>query len=108
MGDRSLSAPPGLRVFQFTLLIWLASGPSAAGPSAVGIDSVTRTVSTAGGKHFGISVAAGYRLNAADNVIASIEGSAGVSPEDSSAKDRKREVSYAHSWFENVIDEMLG
>lgn len=60
------------------------------------------------GEDVGISVAAVYRLNTADNVIESIEGSGGVSPEDASAKNRKREVSYAHSWFKNVIDDMLG
>lgn len=60
------------------------------------------------GENFGISVAAVYRLNAAENMIESIDGSGGVSPNDASAKNRKREVSYAHSWFKNVIDDMLG
>ena len=59
------------------------------------------------GEDFGISVAAVYQLDAANNMIESIEGSGGVSPMDASAEIRKREVSYAHSWFKNVVDDML-
>ena len=59
------------------------------------------------GEDFGISVAAVYELDAANNMIESIKGSGGVSPLDASAEIRKREVSYAHSWFENVIDDMM-
>ena len=59
------------------------------------------------GEEFGISVAAVYELDAANNMIESIKGSGGVSPIDASPEIRKREVSYAHSWFENVIDDMM-
>lgn len=59
------------------------------------------------GEDFGISVAAVYDFNAADNMIESIPNSGGVSPLDASAEIRKREVSYAHSWFDNVIDDMM-
>ncbi|MCB1924153.1 MAG: FAD-dependent oxidoreductase [Gammaproteobacteria bacterium] len=55
----------------------------------------------------GISVAAVYRLSEDGEQIASIEGSGGLSPMDASAEHRKREVTYAHSWFENVIDDMM-
>jgi len=59
------------------------------------------------GEDFGISVAAVYELDAANNMIESIKGSGGVSPMDASAEIRKREVSYAHSWFRNVVDDMM-
>ncbi len=59
------------------------------------------------GEDFGISVAAVYQYDAADDVIASIKDSGGVSPIDASDEIRKREVAYAHSWFDNVIDDMM-
>jgi len=55
----------------------------------------------------GISVAAVYRLSEDGKVITTIEGSGGLSPMDASAEHRKREVTYAHSWFQNVIDDMM-
>jgi len=58
------------------------------------------------GKDYGISVAAVYRLGA-DGVINSVEGSGGVSPKDATAEHRKREVAYAHSWFNNITDDMF-
>jgi sulfide dehydrogenase [flavocytochrome c] flavoprotein subunit len=59
------------------------------------------------GEEFGISVAAVYELDAENNMIESIKGAGGVSPLDASAEIRRREVSYAHSWFKNVIDDMM-
>ncbi len=59
------------------------------------------------GEEFGISVAAVYRLNAATNTIESIPNSGGISPANASPEIRKREVSYAHSWFKNVINDMM-
>jgi sulfide dehydrogenase [flavocytochrome c] flavoprotein subunit len=59
------------------------------------------------GEDFGISVAAVYRLNAETNTIESIPGSGGVSPANASPEIRKREVSYAHSWLKNVINDMM-
>jgi sulfide dehydrogenase [flavocytochrome c] flavoprotein subunit len=59
------------------------------------------------GEDFGISVAAVYRLSEEGNTIVPIPGSGGVSPANASAEIRKREVSYAHSWFRNVINDML-
>ena len=58
------------------------------------------------GKDYGISVAAVYRLGA-DGVINSVEGSGGVSPKDATAEHRKREVAYAHSWFNNITNDMF-
>ena len=59
------------------------------------------------GEDYGISVAAVYSLDEANNAILPIKGAGGLSPMDASAEQRKREVSYAHSWFENLIDDMM-
>lgn len=55
----------------------------------------------------GISVAAVYQLSEDGGTITKIKGSGGLSPLDAPAHHRKREVTYAHSWFENVIDDMM-
>lgn len=55
----------------------------------------------------GISVAAVYQLSEDGQTITKIKGSGGLSPIDASAEHRKREVTYAHSWFHNVIDDMM-
>ncbi|WP_316369414.1 NAD(P)/FAD-dependent oxidoreductase [Candidatus Thiodiazotropha sp. CDECU1] len=60
------------------------------------------------GEAHGISVAAVYKLDEANNTILPIKGAGGLSPMDASAEQRKREVSFAHSWFKNVINDMLG
>jgi sulfide dehydrogenase [flavocytochrome c] flavoprotein subunit len=60
------------------------------------------------GEAHGISVAAVYRLNREANVIESIKGAGGLSPMDASDEQRRREVTYAHSWFRNLIHDMMG
>jgi NADH dehydrogenase, FAD-containing subunit len=59
------------------------------------------------GEDFGISVAAVYTLDAANNSIEEMPNSGGVSPANASPEIRRREVSYAHSWFKNVINDMM-
>lgn len=59
------------------------------------------------GEDFGISVAAVYSLDEEENMITKIKGSGGLSPRNADPEIRKREVSYAHSWFKNVINDML-
>jgi len=59
------------------------------------------------GEEYGISVAAVYSLDGAKNSIEPIKGAGGLSPMEASPEQRKREVSYAHSWFENLIHDML-
>jgi len=66
----------------------------------------TNTCYSIVGKDYGISVAAVYRLGA-DGVINPVEGSGGVSPKDATAEHKKREVAYAHSWFNNVTQDMF-
>ncbi|MDH3527393.1 MAG: NAD(P)/FAD-dependent oxidoreductase [Gammaproteobacteria bacterium] len=54
----------------------------------------------------GISVAMVYKL--VNGKIAKVEGAGGLTPADSSPADRKREVEYAHSWFNNVTHDIFG
>jgi sulfide dehydrogenase [flavocytochrome c] flavoprotein subunit len=60
------------------------------------------------GKDYGISVAAVYRLNKAENKIDSVKDSGGLTPKDASTADLKREVLYAHSWFNNITRDIFG
>ena len=54
----------------------------------------------------GISVAMVYKL--VDGKVATVEGSGGLTPADSPASDRAREVAYAHSWFNNITHDIFG
>lgn len=54
----------------------------------------------------GISVAMVYNL--VDGKVAKVAGSGGLTPMDSSAEDRAREVQYAHSWFNNITSDIFG
>jgi sulfide dehydrogenase [flavocytochrome c] flavoprotein subunit len=67
----------------------------------------TNTCYSIVGEEFGISVAGVYYLDTATNSIEEVKGSGGVSPAKATPEQRKREVSYAHSWFRNVIDDMM-
>jgi sulfide dehydrogenase [flavocytochrome c] flavoprotein subunit len=60
------------------------------------------------GHDYGISVAAVYNYKADDNSIAPIQGAGGVSAKDASAEDRKREMLYGLSWFNNITEDMFG
>ena len=52
----------------------------------------------------GISVAMVYNLDA-DGKLAKVKGSGGLTPMKASEEMRKREVAYAHSWFENITHD---
>ena len=54
----------------------------------------------------GISVAMVYNL--VDGKVAKVAGSGGLTPMDSSPEDRAREEQYAHSWFNNITDDIFG
>ena len=77
---------------------------SLQGKDAI-VPAYTNTCYSVIGEDYGISVAALYRLE--DGKLASIKGSGGLTPADASAEDRKREVSYAHSWFNNITHDMF-
>ncbi len=58
------------------------------------------------GKDYGISVAAVYQLARDGSKITSVSG--GLTAVDASAETRRREVVYAHSWFENITNDIFG
>jgi len=55
----------------------------------------------------GISVAAVYGLGE-DGKIFAVKGAGGLTPADASEAMRKREVAYAHSWFNNITHDVFG
>ncbi|WP_455199329.1 FCSD flavin-binding domain-containing protein [Kaarinaea lacus] len=55
----------------------------------------------------GISVAMVYRLGAKGK-IEKVKGAGGLTPKDASDAMRKREVTYAHSWFKNITQDIFG
>lgn len=54
------------------------------------------------------SVAGVYKFDSNENKIVEVKGSGGVSPMDASDDDRKREVKYAYSWYENIVRDSWG
>jgi sulfide dehydrogenase [flavocytochrome c] flavoprotein subunit len=55
------------------------------------------------GEDYGISVAAVYRLDG--DVIAPVEGAGGLTPKDATTEHRKREVQFAYSWYDNIVQD---
>jgi sulfide dehydrogenase [flavocytochrome c] flavoprotein subunit len=76
-----------------------------------GTPSYINTCYSIVGKDYGISVAAVYRLGQDDKgeqVIAGVKGAGGLTPMDASQEHLRREVSYAHSWFNNITRDVFG
>lgn len=71
-----------------------------------GIPSYLNTCYSIIGKDYGISVAAVYRLAEDRSKITKVSG--GLTPMDATAEALKREVSYAHSWFNNITQDVFG
>jgi sulfide dehydrogenase [flavocytochrome c] flavoprotein subunit len=61
-----------------------------------------------GGPEHGFSVAAVYNYDDFENKLVPVEGAGGVSPIDAGADSRRREMFYAHSWFENMKADCWG
>lgn len=74
----------------------------------VGVPSYVNTCYSLGAEDWAFSVAAVYRYNAEQDIIAGVKGAGGLSPMDASAEDRKREVAYAHSWYDNICKDIWG
>ncbi|MGB5519896.1 MAG: FCSD flavin-binding domain-containing protein [Gammaproteobacteria bacterium] len=55
---------------------------------------------------YGISVTAVYTLK--DRKIIAVEDAGGVSPLNASAWERKKEATYARSWFDNITADIFG
>ncbi|ROR32664.1 FCSD flavin-binding domain-containing protein [Inmirania thermothiophila] len=60
------------------------------------------------GPDWGISVAAVYRYNREKNEIEGVKGAGGLTPMDATPEHRRREVAYAHSWFNNITRDIFG
>ena len=58
------------------------------------------------GPDYGISVAAVYQLARDRSKIARMSG--GLTAVDASAETRRREVAYAHSWYNNITSDIFG
>ncbi|CAK0752232.1 Sulfide dehydrogenase (flavocytochrome c) flavoprotein chain [Gammaproteobacteria bacterium] len=57
---------------------------------------------------YGVSIAGVYRLSPDGKEIIAIDGSGGVTPKDATPDQLKREASYAHSWFNNITQDIFG
>lgn len=80
----------------------ILAGKEPATPSYV------NTCYSIAGKDYGFSVAAVYRYNAEKDVIGGVEGAGGLTPGDASPEQFKREVGYAHSWYNNIRKDSWG
>ncbi len=71
-----------------------------------GVPSYVNTCYSIAAKDHGFSVAAVYRLAEDGSKITAV--SSGLTPGDSDPEVFKREVLYAHSWFENITADIFG
>ncbi len=71
-----------------------------------GTPSYVNTCYSIAGQDYGFSVAAVYRLAEDRSKITKVSG--GLTPGDASAEVLKREVAYAHSWFNNITHDIFG
>jgi sulfide dehydrogenase [flavocytochrome c] flavoprotein subunit len=69
-----------------------------------GTPSYVNTCYSIAGPDWGISVAAVYRLGE-DGTIVSVEDAGGLTPMDAPDWAHKREVEYAHSWYNNIVHD---
>lgn len=72
----------------------------------VGVPSYVNTCYSIVGKDYGISVAAVYRLAEDGSKITKVSG--GLTPKDATAEQLKREVLFAHSWYNNITADIFG
>ncbi len=72
-----------------------------------GTPSYVNTCYSIAGKDYGFSVAAVYRLSEDGQTIAGVKDAGGLSPADATPEQRKREVQYALSWFDNITSDIF-
>jgi sulfide dehydrogenase [flavocytochrome c] flavoprotein subunit len=70
-----------------------------------GTPSYVNTCYSIAGKDHGFSVAAVYKLAEDKSKIINVAG--GLTPGDAPAEQFKREVAYAHSWYDNIIADIF-
>jgi len=75
---------------------------------APGAPSFLNTCYSIAADDYAFSVSAVYNYNSEKNVIAKVKGSGGLSPADASDEYRKRELGYAHSWYNNIRADIWG
>ena len=73
-----------------------------------GTPSFVNTCYSVAAKDHAFSVSAVYRFNEAENLIAPVKGAGGLSPMDASDEYRKREVDFAHGWYNNIRIDSWG
>ncbi len=71
-----------------------------------GTPSYVNTCYSIAGRDYAFSVAAVYRLAEDGSKITKVSG--GLTPGDASPEQFKREVAYAHSWFNNITHDIFG
>ena len=71
-----------------------------------GDPSLVNTCYSVVGPNDAISVAMVYDLQ--EGKLSKVSGSGGLTPKDSPAEMRAREVQYAYSWFENIKKDSWG
>ena len=71
-----------------------------------GTPSYVNTCYSIAGKDYAFSVANVYRLAEDGSKIVAVSG--GVTPSDASPGQLKRDVGYAHSWFNNITNDIFG
>ncbi|WP_135079947.1 NAD(P)/FAD-dependent oxidoreductase [Terasakiella sp. SH-1] len=74
----------------------------------VGVPSYVNTCYSIAADDWAFSVAAVYKYDKEKDIIAGVKGAGGLSPMDASAEDRKREVAYAHGWYDNICHDIWG
>lgn len=68
----------------------------------------TNTCYSVVGQDYGISIIAMYQLAADGSAISKIAGAGGLTSLDASPEDLRREVDYAHSWYNNFVRDVFG
>ncbi len=81
---------------------------AALNGKTVGVPSYVNTCYSIAADDWAFSVAAVYKYDKDKDIIAGVKGAGGLSPMDASAEDRKREVAYAHSWYNNICKDIWG
>ncbi|MGB0748710.1 MAG: FCSD flavin-binding domain-containing protein [Magnetospiraceae bacterium] len=72
------------------------------------VPSYVNTCYSIAGTDYGFSVAAVYRLSEDGKTISGVAGAGGLTPVDASAEIRRREVEFAHSWYNNIRQDIWG
>jgi NADH dehydrogenase FAD-containing subunit len=103
IGDSSIAAPMPKSGYSANSQAKVAASAIAAAlnGTAAPTPAFTNTCYSLIGPDFGISVAGVYKI--ADGKLISVEGSGGVSVANASPAVRKREATYAHSWYNNIV-----